>query len=377
MREEFSNIKFEEVAFSRYVKVKESIENLTKIIDYEKVKEDGIDRVLHAILQLIDENDDKAVDEKKELIEDAIYNGNIFRHYFSEENQAKAVDILSKTSLLNDEERLIYIINFFMPSDVNFSSIYSKNEKNIDKIAEYYNLNETDSANLVYARVAEISKFHKLYQEEKERQKIQSSDNSQDESLEKDNEIEELLIPEDSTTGDISGEMDTYGTSEITEDEVETTEETVLAEEPAPLEQVLENEVSVDSEQVGENVGKDVMQSLQALVATAKENAKKAEQLSLDLEEKDEKIVELKETITAKEEEIASKDKEIEAKNVELQEKEAALTEANKTITLRDEEIKSLTTSLNSYKTSLEEIQDFLSSAQYVSETPEKPKKIA
>ena len=58
-------------------------------------------------------DDDKTIDEKREEIEDAIYNGNVFKHYFNEETQAKAVDILSKTSLLNDEERLIYIINFF------------------------------------------------------------------------------------------------------------------------------------------------------------------------------------------------------------------------------------------------------------------------
>ena len=165
MKEEtFSSIKFEEVAFSRYIKVKESIESLTRIIDFEKTKEDGIDRVLHALLQLIDENDDKTVEEKREIIEDAIYNGNVFRHYFSEENQSKAIDILSKTSLLNDEERLIYIINFYMPGDVNFSSVYSKSDKNIDKIAEHYGLTNSDSGNLIFARVAEISKFYKLYQ---------------------------------------------------------------------------------------------------------------------------------------------------------------------------------------------------------------------
>ena len=368
MKEEFNNIKFEEVAFPRYIKVKESIESLTKIIDYEKVKEDGIDRVLHAILQLIDENDDKTVDEKKELIEEAIYKGNVFKHYFSEDNQEKAVEILSNTSLLNDEERLIYIINFFMPSDVNFSNIYSMYEKNIALIAEHYGLNESDSNNLVYARVAEISMFHKLYQEEKERQKIQNSNSGNLEvpvPPEYEPQIEELFIPEISISEDIS------------EDVSNTSEESNLIEEPKPLDETLEEATDSTLEESEEIVGKDVMQSLQTLVATAKENSKKVEQLSLDLEEHESKIVELNGVIEAKDAELENKNKELEAKKVELDEKNAELDEANSIIKAKDAEIKTLTTSLKSYKNSLGEIQKFLSSAQNIAESPKKTKKVA
>jgi len=97
--EYMENVKFNNLEITRYVKVKDSIEDLMKIIDLEKTKEDGMDRVLTALLQLIDQNDNKTVDEKYEAVNDAIYNGNVFSHYFKEENKEDAVHILSNTSL--------------------------------------------------------------------------------------------------------------------------------------------------------------------------------------------------------------------------------------------------------------------------------------
>lgn len=436
MKEEnFSSIRFEEVAFPRYVKVKDSIEKLTRIIDFQKAKQDGIDRVLHAILQLIDENDDKTIDEKRQTIEDAIYNGNVFRHYFSEENQAKAVDILSKTSLLNDEERLIYIINFYMPSDVNFSSIYSKYGKNIDKIAEYYELINLDSNNLVYARVSEISKFYKLYQEEKERQKIQTLAAMQDateepsianiekvrglldnlsdinlretleqqlqsleheesipEMVDQNSEVEELLVPEE--LGEEIVIEDEPIIEELSEEPIVELEQ-MLVTEPAPLDEavVLEQDEKAES-----HVGQEVMASLRNLVEGARNNEQRVEQLSLDLEMKDSQIAELQATIEHQQQEINEKNQALEAKNNELEDrdkrleeqnaqlvllrseveaKDASLAEVSKVIAGKDEEIKSLTTSLHYYKTSLGEIQRFLSSAQYGTENEEKPRKVA
>lgn len=433
MKEEnFSSIRFEEVAFPRYVKVKESIEALTRIIDFEKAKEDGMDRVLHAILQLIDENDDKTIDEKREEIEDAIYNGNVFKHYFSEENQVKAVDILSRTSLLNDEERLIYIINFFMPGDVNFSSTYSKNDKNIQKIAEYYGLNSEDANNLVYARVSEISKFYKLYQEEKERQRIQTLaamqdateeptavnidrvrvllDNLSDISLKETLEQQLQVLEQDEPSSEMVEpieELEQFIPEELGQEIV--VEEPVLEEsveasiepeelsvtEPEPLDNVLDEH---EEEKTDDSVGKDVMASLKSLVSDARNNAQRVEQLSLELEDKDKQIGELQATIDSKQQEIDIKNQMLDAKNTELEEKnrrldeqdvklslltseietrDASLDEANRVIAGKDEEILALTNSLNSYKNSLGEIQKFLSTAQYGVEIDENPRKVA
>lgn len=432
--EKFSSIKFDEVAFPRYIKVKEAIEALTKVIDFNKVKQDGMDRVLHAILQLIDENDDKTIDEKRVEIEDAIYNGNVFKHYFSEENQTKAVDILSRTSLLNDEERLIYIINFFMPGDIHFTSTYSKNDKNIERIAEAYNLTSDDAANLVFARVSEISKFYKLYQEEKERQKIQTLAAMQDateepnpenidrvkglldnladanlretleqqlQSLEQVESIPEIVEPieelEEFMPEELGQEItiDDEPVNEDLEEEKPIEAEQPMVSEPEPLDVVLNED---KEEKTESHLGQDVMASLRNLVEGARNSEQRAEQLSLDLEMKDEKIKELESTISsqqqqvddanqiieAKNKELADKDKKIEeqdakidALTAEIEAKDKSLAEADKVIASKDEEIKALTTSLQSYKTSLSEIQNFLSSAQYGVEIDENPRKVA
>jgi len=434
-KEQYGSIKFEDLAFPRYAKVKESIEALTRIIDFEKVKDDGIDRVLHAILQLIDENDDKTIDEKREVIEDAIYNGNIFKHYFSEENLSKAVEVLSKTTLLNDEERLIYIINFFMPGDVNFSSIYSKNGKDIQKITEYYSLNGEDANNLVYARISEISKFYKLYQEEKERQRIQTLAAMQDateepnatnidrvrmlldnlldgslketleqqlQALEQAESLPEVLESLEVEAAPITEELgqeilieEVPVSEEVLEENLSELEETQVIE-PAPLDEVLQKEnVQGKSE---DGIGKNVMASLQSLVADARNNAQRVEQLSFDLETKDKQLVELQATVDSQQQEIQEKNESIEAKIAELEEKDrkieeqdyqlalltseleardASLAKANNVIANKDEEIKSLNISLQAYKTSLGEIQNFLTTAQYGVEIDENPRKVA
>lgn len=440
--EKFGSIKFDEIGFPRYVKIKESIESLMKIIDFDKVKEHGLTKVLTAFLQLIDENDDKTVEEKYADIKDAIYNGNVFRHYFSEENQSKAVDILSNTALLNDEERLVYIINFYMPNDVNFTNVYNSSEKNIEKIAEYYGLTIEDAYNLVYARAAEISKFYSMYKAEKERQKIFSktqvlaamqdaTDNPTKENIQivrdllgelTDDSLKETLenqlLELENDNIDVSGIPELEEVEEMTvaledvnelpqeeqkvDDEIKT--EDVVADfemevkEPAPLDAVLEEENKKQELKSETNVGKEVMASLQSLVAGAKENAQRVEQLSLDLEDKENQITELQATINAKDEEIAGKNQELETKEQELQEKDrtieeqsarlvllesevaaksSALDDASKLLADKDEKILSLTTSLNSYKNSLTEIQSFLSKAQPVVETVENTRKVA
>lgn len=441
--EKLGSIKFDEIGFPRYIKIKESIESLMKIINFDKAKEHGLTKVLTAFLQLIDENDDKTVEEKYDDIKDAIYNGNVFRHYFSEENQSKAVDILSNTAILNDEERLVYIINFYMPNDVNFTNVYNSSEKNIDKIAEYYGLTSEDAYNLVYARAAEISKFYSMYKAEKERQKIFSktqvlaamqdaTDNPTKENIKivrdllggltddslKDT-LENQLLELEIDNIDVSGIPELKEVEEIElpleeaeqsqeepaivpDDKIET--EDVIAdfemkiEEPEPLDKVLEEETKKQELKSETNVGKEVMASLQSLVAGAKENAQRVEQLSLELEDRENKITELQATINAKDEEITDKNYELELKEQELKErdrtieeqsarlvllesevaaKSSALDDASRLVADKDEKILSLTTSLNSYKTSLTEIQSFLSKAQPVVETAENTRKVA
>ncbi len=168
--EKGNNIQYDKLDLPRYVKVKGSIESLMEIINKDKIEEDGKNRVLAALLQLIDGNNDKTIEEKQKDIKDAIYNGNVFSHYFSEENKDKAIDILSKTTLLTDEERFIYITNFYMPNDIEFTNIYTNSGKDIDRVAEHYKLNELEqSKNLILGRVMEIAKFYNQYQAEKEK----------------------------------------------------------------------------------------------------------------------------------------------------------------------------------------------------------------
>lgn len=170
--EKFENIKFK-VTLPRYVLVKDSIIELMKIIDREKVKTDGPVKVMSAILQLIEENADKLEEEKYDYIKDAIYNGKVFSNYFSEENKEKAISVLSKTTLLDEEERFIYMINFYMPDDKAFSATYKECEKNIFKISKRYGFADTTTnRNLVLGRVIEINSFYAKYQAEKERQRM-------------------------------------------------------------------------------------------------------------------------------------------------------------------------------------------------------------
>lgn len=162
------NIALNNLALPRYIKVKDSINDLLKILDREKVEVDGKDRFLNALLQLIEENDGKTVDEKYDDITDAVYNGNVFSNYFEEENKKLAVEILSQTSLLNEEEKFVYRVNFLMPDDQDFSRVYSECGKNPKRVLQAYNLNEAD-LKLVMGRIMEVAKFFRQYQAEKDR----------------------------------------------------------------------------------------------------------------------------------------------------------------------------------------------------------------
>ena len=62
-------------------------------------------------------------------------------------------------------------------------------------------------------------------------------------------------------------------------------------------------------------LGEEVMQSLQAFVSGAKNNADKVEQLSLELDGKTEKIKKLELEITQKDQEIGAKDQELREKD--------------------------------------------------------------
>lgn len=428
----FENIKFDEVAFPRYIKVKESIEQLMKIIDFEKVKTDGVDRVLSAFLQLIDENEEKTVEEKRVDVEDAIYNGNVFRHYFEEENKSKAVDILSNTALLNDEERLIYIINFYMPNDINFTSVYNGFKKDIEKIAEYYNLKDEETDRLIYARATEIAKFYDMYKSEKDRQNrfnetyvlaamqdvidepnkenidkakdllsgltnldLKSTLEQQLSELESmvvmESPIEELdtsletgkqetVLVEDvqeepEATSSEKIEVEENVKAELAEEIVDNKEETV--EEPKELEIVLEeNQVQDFSNQEG--VKEEVMASLQNLVASAKENATKVEQLKLNLDIKDARIAGQHTKLEAKTQELENKETELQEKDRLLEEStvkirtleeelnlsKQGLAEAKTMIEAKDNEIATLNKGIHAYQEYLVQLQNVLSVAQ-------------
>lgn len=159
---------FDSIELPRYFQVKESVEELVKVINMDQVKEDGIERVLTALLQLIQENNDKTISEKYDTILDAIYNGNIFGRYFIEDNKAKAVEVLSKTTVLDKGEGYIYTINFYMPFDEEFTEIYKQCGKQPKRICEKYNLSD-DKSYLVLSRIIEIAKFYKKYKEYRDR----------------------------------------------------------------------------------------------------------------------------------------------------------------------------------------------------------------
>ncbi|MBE6144860.1 MAG: hypothetical protein E7169_04735 [Firmicutes bacterium] len=467
----YDNIKFENVALPRYIKVKESIEELMAIIDTDKVKEDGTDRVLTALLQLIDENDDKIVEEKREDILDAIYNGNIFSRYFNEDTKAQAVDVLSKTSLLNDEERFIYIVNFYMPYDIDFTNVYKECGKNVDKIIKYYGLaNNSDAQKFVYGRIVEISKFFKNYTDEKNRQKLlletqtlaamkDVTDNPTKETIQKVrdmvvslpneglkttllaqlDELEETLVEEApevkqpvidpkalregfaSLNGDassikpvtkeehiedvVSAEETSVETSleeeptEIgTPIEVETEEvietpvqpEAVALEEPVEEEAVQEpKDLSIVSEtnlpSTGDNVAKDVMGQLQALVSDAKQKSLRVIELEELLKAKDAQIADLtsslgeaNDLVASQEEQLKKQGEQISSLEQAVKEKDNNLFEAGKLLAQKDKEIDAKTKEVevanqtaDSYKKSLTEIQTFLLNNATPTVTPE------
>lgn len=170
---------FDDIGYERYCSLKDSVESLMKIMNLEGLKKDERTRVLTALIQLITDNSDKPMDLRVSDTRDMIYNGNVFSHYFADKDKETAVQILSNTSILNEVERLIYTINFYMPNDKEFTSVYKEFEKKVGKIAEHYGLSGEDATKFVYARITEISKFYRIYMNYKENQAKQSVSESQ------------------------------------------------------------------------------------------------------------------------------------------------------------------------------------------------------
>ena len=166
---------FDDMQVERYCVVKESIESLMAIMNLDGLTKVERTRVLTALIQLINDNSEKPMDLRISDTRDTIYHGNVFSHYFSDEDKEKAVEILSNTNLLNELEKLIYTINFYMPNDKDFTSVYRESNKDVAKIADYYGLEGEDAAKFVYARVTEISKFYKSYMDYKEKQAVSES----------------------------------------------------------------------------------------------------------------------------------------------------------------------------------------------------------
>ena len=170
---------FDDIGYERYCSLKDSFESLMEIMNLEGLKKDERTRVLTALIQLITDNSDKPMDLRVSDTRDMIYNGNVFSHYFKDEDKETAVQILSNTSILNEVERLIYTINFYMPNDKDFINVYNKFEKDVEKIAEYYGLSGKDAAKFVHARITEIHKFGRIYMDYKEEQSQQLVSESQ------------------------------------------------------------------------------------------------------------------------------------------------------------------------------------------------------
>lgn len=167
---------FNDMQVERYCVVKESIESLMAIMNLEGLTKVERTRVLTALIQLINDNSEKPMDLRVRDTEEMICTGNVFSHYFSgKEAKEQAVEILSNTNLLNELEKLIYTINFYMPNDKDFIRVYSESNKDVAKIADYYGLEGEDAAKFVYARVTEISKFYKSYMDYKEKQAVSES----------------------------------------------------------------------------------------------------------------------------------------------------------------------------------------------------------
>ena len=167
---------FDDIARERYCSLKESIESLMAIMNLDGLTKVERTRVLTALIQLINDNSEKPMDLRVRDTEEMIYTGNVFSHYFSgKEAKEQAVEILSNTNLLNELEKLIYTINFYMPNDEDFIRVYSESNKDVAKIAEYYGLKGEDAVKFVGARVIEISKFYKSYKNYKEKQAVSES----------------------------------------------------------------------------------------------------------------------------------------------------------------------------------------------------------
>jgi len=329
--EYMENVKFNNLEITRYVKVKDSIEDLMKIIDLEKTKEDGMDRVLTALLQLIDQNDNKTVDEKYEAVNDAIYNGNVFSHYFKEENKEDAVHILSNTSLLNDDERFVYIVNFYMPNDINFGEVYKECGKSIDEIVNHYGLPDNEeSRRLVYGRVLEIAQFFKKYQEEKERQvrfaetealaALQDvSDIPSEENIQK---AEELLNKV--TASSLKETLENQLNELKGENNMEKEE---MFEEVEDLDEVSEELEPVEVAEIGDNIEESEYEEVEVnvegktLEEYVEENAEELEEVSveeIDYEE-DEETFEVSEELDSVQEEMFEEVEVTEASPVDLE----------------------------------------------------------
>lgn len=170
---------FDDIGYERYCSLKDSVESLMKIMNLEGLKKDEQTRVLTALIQLITDNSDKPMDLRVSDTRDMIYNGNVFSHYFKDGDKETAVQILSNASILNEVEKLIYTINFYMPNDEDFINVYNEFKKNVEKIAEYYGLSGKNAAKFVHARITEIHKFGIIYNDYKENQAKQPVSESQ------------------------------------------------------------------------------------------------------------------------------------------------------------------------------------------------------
>lgn len=401
MKEEKHNldkVTFNNIDMVRYVRVKQSIEDLMKIIDVEKVNEDGKERVLAAILQLIDENDEKTIQEKYDIITDAIYNGNIFNHYFKDEVKNQAIDILSRTSLINDDERYIYIINFFMPFDTEFLKTYNKCGKAIKTILREYNLPEGEER-LVRGRALEISKFYTKYEEEKARLNrfgdtealAAMQDASENPTAENIAKVKNLIssLSNDSLKESLSAQL-----KELEEASMQSVEPVSLNTEMLRDgfdklgEESMEEKLNVESEEMekpteiiepatiepafvandepieltrtdilpnpnskiesfdnykeqgnGQNVGQDVMVALQGLVADNKRKTTRVNELEETLEIKNKEVDSLKETIDSQELDLSHKDGTIAEQDKKISSLESELRSKDSDLTIANQKI--------------------------------------
>lgn len=169
---------FDDIGHERYCSLKDSVESLMKIMNLEGLEKDEQTRVLTALIQLITDNSDKPMDLRVSDTREIVNTG-VLRSYFAAKDKETAVQILSNTSILNEVERLIYTINFYMPNDKDFINVYNKFKKDVEKIAEDYGLSGKNAAKFVHARITEIHKFGIIYNDYKENQAKQPVSESQ------------------------------------------------------------------------------------------------------------------------------------------------------------------------------------------------------